>query len=145
MKLAWTLVIAALAAAILFLVLSSGLRADEFRRDANGRLCSYMGNVPFCAHELPYSDVGIASIYHYSSKKTASGDIFDPTALTAAHKSLPFGTRVKVTNKKNGLSVIVTINDRGPFVRGRIIDLTPAAAKAIKFSGLARVEIRLAK
>ena len=55
--------------------------------------------------------------------------------MTAAHKTLPFGTKVRVTNRKNGKTVVVTINDRGPFVRGRVIDLTPAGARALGFSG----------
>ena len=66
-----------------------------------------------------------------SGGKTASGQRLNPGALTAAHRSLPFGTKVRVTNKRTGKSVVVTINDRGPFVRGRIIDLTPASARAI--------------
>jgi rare lipoprotein A len=61
--------------------------------------------------------------------------------LTAAHRSLPFGTRVRVTNTRSGRSVVVRINDRGPFVRGRVIDVTPAAAHALGFSGLARVSL----
>ena len=65
----------------------------------------------------------------------------DGGALTAAHRTLPCGTRVRVTNKSNGQSVTVTINDRGPFVNGRVIDLTPAAANAIRMSGLARVTL----
>ena len=59
--------------------------------------------------------------------------------MTAAHPSLPFGTKVRVTNKRNGRSVVVTINDRGPFTRGRIIDVTPAAAQALGFSGVTLV------
>jgi rare lipoprotein A len=75
---------------------------------------------------------GIASVYSTESgSKTASGQRLNPRALTAAHRTLPFGTKVRVTNKRNGRSVVVTINDRGPFVRGRIIDLTPASAGAI--------------
>jgi len=62
-------------------------------------------------------------------------------ALTAAHRTLPFGTKVRVTHSKSGKSVIVTIRDRGPFVRGRIIDLTPAAARLLGISGLAPVVI----
>jgi len=62
-------------------------------------------------------------------------------ALTAAHRSLPFGTKVRVSNRKNGRTVIVTINDRGPFVRGRIIDVTPAAARELGFSGLTTVSL----
>ena len=63
------------------------------------------------------------------------------SAQTAAHRTLPFGTMVRVTNRGSGRSVVVRINDRGPFVRGRIIDLTPAAARALGFSGLANVEV----
>ena len=88
-----------------------------------------------------HAEAGIASIYGYSGEKTASGEIAKPTELTAAHRSLPFGTKVQVTNQSNGRSVTVRINDRGPFVRGRIIDLTPAGAKALGFSGLAPVTV----
>lgn len=84
---------------------------------------------------------GLASVYAYSGEKTASGEKARPSGLTAAHRTLPFGTRVRVTNKRNGRSVTVRINDRGPFVHGRIIDVTPAAARALGFSGLAPVEI----
>jgi rare lipoprotein A len=62
---------------------------------------------------------------------------------TAAHKTLPFGTRVRVTNTRNGRSVVVTINDRGPFIRGRIIDLSPAAARAIGIDGVGSVNIQV--
>lgn len=65
----------------------------------------------------------------------------NPSAMTAAHKTLPFGSQVRVTNKKNGRSVTVRINDRGPFVRGRVIDLSPAAARALGFAGLAPVSL----
>jgi rare lipoprotein A len=85
---------------------------------------------------------GVASVYSTDSGSgTASGQKLNPGALTAAHRTLPFGTKVKVTNKSNGRSVTVTINDRGPFVRGRVIDLTPAAARAIGFNGLAPVTL----
>jgi rare lipoprotein A len=82
---------------------------------------------------------GIASIY--SGGRTANGERASASGMTAAHRSLPFGTMVVVTNRKNGKSVIVRINDRGPFVRGRIIDVTPAAARALGFSGLATVSL----
>ena len=82
---------------------------------------------------------GIASVY--SGEKTANGEYAYATALTAAHRSLPFGTKVKVTNLETGRFVIVRINDRGPFVKGRIIDLTPAGAKAIGSTGLAMVTL----
>ena len=84
---------------------------------------------------------GVASVYAYGANKTASGEHVVAGGMTAAHRSLPFGTKVRVTNKRSGKSVVVRINDRGPFVRGRVIDLTPAAAKALGFSGLARVEL----
>ncbi len=84
---------------------------------------------------------GVASVYAYGGGRTASGEHASPGAMTAAHRSLPFGTMVRVTNRSSGRSVVVRINDRGPFVRGRIIDLTPAAARALGFSGLANVSV----
>jgi rare lipoprotein A len=88
-----------------------------------------------------HAQSGIASIYAYSGAKTASGERASPGALTAAHRTLPFGTRVRVTNKRNGHSVVVRINDRGPFTRGRVIDVTPAAARVLGFSGLTQVSL----
>jgi rare lipoprotein A len=85
------------------------------------------------------AETGIASIYAYSSTKTANGERANPSGLTAAHRTLAFGTRVRVTHQRNGRSITVRINDRGPFVRGRVIDLTPAGARALGFSGLAPV------
>jgi rare lipoprotein A len=82
---------------------------------------------------------GIASVY--SDRQTASGEAMDPGALTAAHRTLPFGTEVTVINRDNGRSVVVRINDRGPFVRGRVIDLSPAAARALGVDGLASVSL----
>ena len=67
----------------------------------------------------------------YHNRKTTSGEHLDQYSLTAAHRTLPFGTKLKVTNLKNGKSVIVKINDRGPFVKGRVIDLTQSAFKKI--------------
>lgn len=88
------------------------------------------------------AESGIASVYSYETgSKTASGERLNPHGLTAAHRTLPFGTKVKVTNRKNGRTVIVRINDRGPFVRSRVIDLTPAAASQLGFSGLAPVSV----
>jgi rare lipoprotein A len=86
---------------------------------------------------------GLSSWYGpgFHGHKTASGERFNQHALTAAHKTLPFGTRLKVTNMKNGSSVVVTVNDRGPYVKSRIIDLSKGAASAIGISGVAPVEI----
>jgi len=82
---------------------------------------------------------GYASVY--SSRRTASGERTNAGAMTAAHRTLPFGTSVIVVNNRNGRSVMVRINDRGPFVRGRVIDLSPAAARAIGVSGLTPVSL----
>ncbi|MCX7313466.1 MAG: septal ring lytic transglycosylase RlpA family protein [Alphaproteobacteria bacterium] len=85
------------------------------------------------------AESGIASVY--GNEKTANGEYAHPSRLTAAHKTLPFGTFVQVTNRRNGRTVVVRINDRGPHIRGRIIDLTAAGAKALAFSGLAPVTL----
>ena len=102
-------------------------------------LCTAFVVLPNTAKAEPQT--GIASIYYYHGSKSASGERTSIHGLTAAHRTLPFGTKVRVTNKRNGKSVIVRINDRGPFIRGRIIDLTPAGAKALGFSGLAPVTV----
>jgi rare lipoprotein A len=89
---------------------------------------------------------GMASYYgSESGSQTASGARFNPSAMTAAHRTLPFGTKVRVTNKRNGRSVVVTINDRGPFIRGRIIDLSSGAAGVIgmRSSGVAPVSVEV--
>ncbi|MDP8931437.1 MAG: septal ring lytic transglycosylase RlpA family protein, partial [Actinomycetota bacterium] len=71
----------------------------------------------------------------FAGNATASGEVYDPSELTAAHRSLPFGTRVRVTNQLNGRSVLVRINDRGPFAGGRIIDVSSAAADRLRMKG----------
>ncbi len=88
---------------------------------------------------------GIASWYgpQFQGKRTASGEIFDMHKLTAAHRTLPLGTRVRVINLENGRSVIVRINDRGPFVKQRIIDLSYAAAKRLGFVHKGTAHVRL--
>jgi rare lipoprotein A len=87
------------------------------------------------------SVVGWASFYK-SGKRTANGEHFNPNGLTAAHRSLPFGTKVLVTNLKNGKSVIVRINDRGPFIKGRVMDLSLGAARVVGLnrSGVAKIK-----
>jgi rare lipoprotein A len=87
------------------------------------------------------AESGIASVYSYAGRPTADGERASPSGMNAAHRTLPFGTMVRVTNNSTGRSVVVRINDRGPFVRGRVIDLTPAAAHALGFSGLAHVTL----
>ena len=88
--------------------------------------------------------LGIAS-YYWQGQRVASGGRFDPNAMTAAHKTLPFGTRVRVTHLGNGRTVDVTINDRGPFIAGRIIDLSKGAAGVIGMTaqGIARVAVEV--
>lgn len=78
----------------------------------------------------------------YAWKRTASGEVMNPNAFTAAHRTLPFGSHVTVTNRRTGRSVTVRITDRGPFTRGRCIDLSPAAARAIGMGGTAPVIVR---
>jgi rare lipoprotein A len=85
------------------------------------------------------AQTGIASVY--SEGPTATGERVVASGMTAAHRTLPFGTMVRVTNTSNGRSVVVRINDRGPFVKGRIIDLTPGAAHAIGIAGLGSVTV----
>jgi len=96
-----------------------------------------------------YLGKGKASFYSnkFRNRRTASGERFKQSKLTAAHRKLPFGTKVKVTNIKNGKSVIVRINDRGPFIRGRVIDLSRSAFKKIGHtrSGVIRVKLEIVK
>jgi rare lipoprotein A len=91
--------------------------------------------------------VGFASYYasRFDGNKTASGERYDEKALTAAHRTLPFGTRVQVTNLANGRSVVVRITDRGPFARGRVIDLSRRAARRLDFlrDGTTRVRLEV--
>ncbi|MDP4823564.1 MAG: septal ring lytic transglycosylase RlpA family protein [Aestuariivirgaceae bacterium] len=88
--------------------------------------------------------VGWASYYKHG-KRTANGEAFNPQGLTAAHRTLPFGTKVRVVNIRNGKSVIVRINDRGPFIENRIIDLSLGAASAVGLvkSGVGQVKIEV--
>jgi rare lipoprotein A len=88
---------------------------------------------------------GMASYYgrEFNGRKTSSGERFDMHKFTAAHRELPFGTMVKVTNLANGKSVVVRVNDRGPFKRDRIIDLSFAAGKAIRMTGTGTARVRI--
>jgi rare lipoprotein A (peptidoglycan hydrolase) len=92
-----------------------------------------------------FVEIGEASWYGpgFHGRKTASGERFDTYDLTAAHKTLPFGTLLKVTNLENNLYTVVRINDRGPYIRGRIIDLSKAAKEEIKMGGTAQVRIEM--
>ena len=77
----------------------------------------------------------------FHGRRTASGETFNANAMTAAHRTLPFGTRVRVLNKRTGQSVVVRINDRGPYAHGRVLDLSRASAQAIGISGVGSIEI----
>ena len=109
--------------------------------------CSSVARHEPYADLASYKQTGMASCYakKFQHRKTASGERFDNNAMTAAHKTLPFGTKVIVTNRKNGKKVTVRINDRGPFVKGRIIDLSRAAFSEIANldKGVVNVEIRV--
>lgn len=92
-----------------------------------------------------HSESGMASYYgnEFNGRRTASGERFDQGKLTAAHRTLPFGTRVKVVNRHNGKSVVVRVNDRGPFVKGRVIDLSSAAFRHIAYLGAGVVPVQI--
>jgi rare lipoprotein A len=123
---------------------------DAFGVDTNqGHLMlktTFIAAALCCASSIVHAETCTASQYGigdgYHGKKTASGERFNTHALTAAHKTRGFGSRVTVTNQANGRSVAVRITDRGPFVRGRCIDLSHAAAKAIGMGGIAKVVVR---
>jgi len=107
--------------------------------------CAPQAPAPPASSAPSFSQVGVASYYaaKFENRKTAAGERFKADGMTAAHRTLPLGTMVRVTNLNNHRSVVVRINDRGPFSRGRIIDLSPAAARAlgIRDQGLMRVRI----
>lgn len=88
---------------------------------------------------------GSASWYSLPRNKTANGERMNPAAMTAAHRTLPFGTKIRVTNQHNGKSVVLRINDRGPFVRGRVLDVSKGAAQALGFVGRGHTKICLQK
>jgi rare lipoprotein A len=120
--------------------------AKEPRRSNEGVIMQALiaGTIAAAATLLPWATAtaqsGVAS--HYSDLSvTASGRSYSSGAMVAAHRTLAFGTKVRVKNPRNGRSVVVTIVDRGPFVKGRIIDLSKGAANALGFSGLQHVHV----
>jgi rare lipoprotein A len=131
------------AAAALVLVLTGCASSPRFTEGPGGGALHDGGRVPG-----NFSQTGTASYYawKFHGKKTASGERYNMHDLTAAHRTLPFGIIVKVKNLDNGKTVTVRINDRGPYKKGRIIDLSLAAAKKIGLtaSGVARVKITVA-
>jgi rare lipoprotein A len=105
------------------------------------------GSASMAAVSTGNSQSGMASFYHdrFHGRKTASGIRYDKNELSAAHKTLPLGTRVRVTDSRTGRDVVVRINDRGPFVKGRVIDLSRAAADQLGFmaKGVSRVKVEV--
>lgn len=102
--------------------------------------------------QTPNYKIPLASVYYgqaswygpgFYGNRTANGEIYRPGTMTAAHRSLPFGTRVRVTNRYNGRSAIVRINDRGPFVGGRVIDLSETAANVLGVDGVSSVKLEV--
>jgi rare lipoprotein A len=104
---------------------------------------AFVGITAAEARAVVRPQAGIASWYGpgFHGRTTANGERFNTHALTAAHRTLPFGTKVRVTNRNNGRSVVVRINDRGPYVGGRVIDLSNASARALGMSGVAKVSL----
>ncbi|HYJ32701.1 MAG TPA: septal ring lytic transglycosylase RlpA family protein [Candidatus Binatia bacterium] len=106
-----------------------------------------VGPAPSSEERLAFEEEGYASYYgrEHHGQRTASGERFDAGRLTAAHRTLPFGTRVRVTNLDNGRRVVVTVTDRGPFRRHRVIDVSRRAAKDLGFlrEGTARVRLEV--
>ena len=135
-----------------------GLSPKEAIRTGRVKMAPYVVRgkryVPMSLEQAKrYREQGVASWYGYETRRlkgghmTANGEAFDPMGLTAAHKHLPLPTFVRVTNLENGRALIVRVNDRGPFVDGRIIDLSAGAAKKLGFygQGLARVRVEAVK
>jgi rare lipoprotein A len=103
-----------------------------------------LGAIPAAAEETkPPVQSGAASWYGpgFHGKRTANGETFNTNDLIAAHKTLPFGTQLRVTNERTGKSVVVRINDRGPYAHGRVIDLSKAAAQAVGIEGVGQVSL----
>jgi rare lipoprotein A len=106
-------------------------------------LASFMFTFALAASAGANGRAPVAAIYSATGGQTASGETYSPLKLTAAHRTFPFGTMVRVTNTRNGRSVLVRINDRGPFTKGFIIDVTQAAAKELRFSGITPVTLEV--
>jgi rare lipoprotein A len=103
--------------------------------------CACFATLLACVSTSALAETCIASQYGYRGSQTASGERMNPGAMTAAHRTKAFGSQVTVTSQKSGRSVTVRINDRGPFVKGRCIDLSTAAAHALGMGGTERVSI----
>jgi rare lipoprotein A len=121
-----------------------GMTSREFTMKVLPVLSFVVGALAFYSSaEAKPLQHGVASCYGrgFQGRRTANGEKFNKHALTAAHKTLPFGSRVRVTNERTGRSVVVRINDRGPYAHGRVIDLSTAAAQAVGLSGVGKVSL----
>lgn len=135
-----------------FLLASCGGKKPPFQPQPNGKVkasqrpYTVMGKTyePLKSHE-GFTQEGIASWYgkDFHGKKTSNGEIYDMHGLTAAHKTLPLGVFVKVKNKDNGGEIVVRVNDRGPFVKNRVIDLSYAAAKKLGYDAVGTARVRI--
>jgi rare lipoprotein A len=119
------------------------LFAGFFIAGCAGSLPRFTGSTPGADENLVFE--GEASYYgdEFAGRETSSGETYSPDALTAAHRSLPFNTKLRVTNQANGLSVVVRVNDRGPWKPGRIIDLSMEAARRLKMIGPGTALVKL--
>jgi rare lipoprotein A len=109
-----------------------------------GKFAVVLGTLAMsCGAVVPALAQSGAASWYGSGHRTANGERFNPNGMTAAHRTLPFGTRVRVENRRTGRSVIVRINDRGPFVRGRIIDLSRGSARALGMGGTSYVSLQV--
>ena len=104
-----------------------------------------IGTAATLVASVPASAQSGGASWYGSGHRTASGERFNPNGMTAAHRSLPFGTRVRVSDNRTGRSVVVRINDRGPFVHGRIIDLSRGSARALGMGGTTYVSLQVVK
>jgi rare lipoprotein A len=137
-------VVSSIFAACVFLFAADAAFATQAVTKPVGQAAAKTAKKTFKLPKLPPPSLtGIASVYRYKKpRRGASGEILNFKTLIAAHRTFRFGTRVKVTNRKNGRSVVVRIIDRGPYIRGRVIDLSPAAAREIGLGwGLAPVTL----
>lgn len=129
--------------------ISNRIHPDRARGEAANTSRNFAGSVALlaiCLAPLPaLAETGQASYYgrELAGQRTASGERFNPNGMTAAHRTLPFGTQLRVTNLANGRSVTVRVNDRGPFVRRRILDVSAGAARQLGFfaQGTARIRV----
>ena len=109
-------------------------KSYAYKAKSSNKTASYSKKTKVSKKGYGGGSSGMAS-YYWQPQALASGGRFNPNALTAAHKTLPFGTRVRVTNRNNGRSVVVVINDRGPYIKGRVIDLSRRAAQVVGMTG----------